>query len=79
MVKWIVGIILAFLLIDHIWVHYGGPTIERLRDYYGGDIKKKGTEKEEVSVKQAYEKSLLDELWEKGKNLLNREKEEKKQ
>lgn len=75
MVKWILGIILALLFIDHLWVHYGGPAIEKLRVYYGGDIKKKGTEKEEVPIKQAYRKSVIDELWEKGKKLLKKEEQ----
>lgn len=76
MVKWIVGLILAFLLIDHVWVHYGGPLAERLRGEYREELKKGTIEKEEVPLEQSYRKSILDELWEKVKGVLKSEKEE---
>ncbi|MCS7171472.1 MAG: hypothetical protein N3D14_05205 [Aquificaceae bacterium] len=70
MVKWISGIIVAFLLIDHFWVHFGGPMAERLRGGYREELKKGFLQKEEVPLQQSYRKSILDELWEKGKGLL---------
>ncbi len=73
MVKWIVGIILAFLLMDHLWVHYGGPLAERLRGQYREELKKGDIEKEEVHLQQSYRKSIIDEAWERMKNALKKE------
>jgi len=73
MVKWIAGIILAFLLIDHLWVHYGGPLAERLRGQYREELKKGDIEKEEVPLQQSYRKSIIDEAWERIKNALKKE------
>jgi len=75
MVRWIVGIIIAFLLIDHVWVHYGSPIIDRCRGEYREELKKATNEKEIVPIEQAYRKSLLDELWEKVKGLIKRDKD----
>ncbi len=73
MVKWIVGIILAFILIDHLWVHYGGPLAERLRGEYREELKKGAIEKEEVPLQQSYRKSIIDEVWERIKKVLKKE------
>lgn len=73
MVKWIVGIILAFTLIDHLWVHYGGPLAERLRGEYREELKKGVIEKEEVHIQQSYRKSIIDEVWERIKKVLKKE------
>ncbi|MEJ5338839.1 MAG: hypothetical protein ACK42C_09070 [Aquificaceae bacterium] len=78
MVRWIAGIILAFLLIDHIWVHYGGPLAERLRGQYREELKRGTIEKEEVPLQQSYRKSILDQAWERVKGALKREKAEQK-
>lgn len=73
MVRWIIGIILAFLLIDHIWVHYGGPLAEKLRGEYREELKKGTIEKKEVPLQQSYRKSIIDEAWERIKNALKKE------
>ncbi|MEJ7554487.1 MAG: hypothetical protein WKI50_00945 [Aquificaceae bacterium] len=73
MVRWIVGIILAFILIDHLWVHYGGPLVERLRGEYREELKKGVIEKEEVHLQQSYRKSIIDEVWERIKKVLKKE------
>jgi len=75
MVRWIAGIIIAFLLIDHVWVHYGSPIIDRWRGEYREELKKATNEKEIVPIEQAYRKSLLDELWEKVKGFIKRDKD----
>ena len=71
--RWILGIILAFLLIDHLWVHYGGPLAERLRGQYREELKKGVIEKEEVHLQQSYRKSIIDEVWERIKKVLKKE------
>ena len=71
--RWILGIILAFLLIDHLWVHYGGPLAERLRGQYREELKKGAIEKEEVHLQQSYRKSIIDEVWERIKKVLKKE------
>ncbi len=73
MVRWIVGIILAFLLIDHLWVHYGGPLAEKVRGQYREELKKSAIEKEDVHLQQSYRKSIIDEAWERIKNALKKE------
>ncbi|MFN3471207.1 MAG: hypothetical protein ACK4ZR_01190 [Aquificaceae bacterium] len=75
MVRWILGLAVAFLLIDHIWVHFGGPFIERLRGEYREELKK-ATGDKAIELQQSYRKSLLDELWEKAKELVKGKKEE---
>ncbi len=75
MLRWIVGIILAFLLIDHLWVHYGGPVIEELRGKHREELKKGTIEKEEVQLQQSYRKSILDEAWDRIKKVLKKEED----
>lgn len=77
MLKWILGIIVALLLIDHIWVHFGGPTIEKLRGQYEEDIKKGMKDSEEVALQQLHRKSIIDGLIEKAKSLVRKEQEQK--
>ncbi|MCS6957585.1 MAG: hypothetical protein RMK75_03900 [Aquificaceae bacterium] len=77
LIKWIAGVILAFLIIDHIWVHYGGPFLEKYRSQYREELKKGTVEKQEVPMEQSYRKSILDETWERVKGLLRRDDEEK--
>ena len=63
---------MGFLIIDHLWVHYGGPFIERLRSVYTEELKKNpGWQK--VELEQAYKQSILDKLWEKIKQLTKKE------
>ncbi len=75
MVRWIVGILIAFLLIDHLWVHFGGPALERLRGEYREELKK-ATGNETTELQQSYRKSLLDELWEKARDIAKGKKSE---
>lgn len=75
MMKWITGILLAFLLIDHVWVHYGGPLAERLRGQYREELKRNGPEKEKVSSPQPYRRSILEEAWGRIEGMLKRGKE----
>lgn len=73
MVKWLLGLLVAFLVIDHLWVHYGGPFFEKLRADYREDLKKSGIETQDIQIQQEYRKSILDQLLEKLKSALNRE------
>lgn len=77
MVKWIVGIIVVVLLIDHIWVHFGGPVIKELRGQYEEEVKKGIKDGEEVAIQQLHRKSIIDELIEKAKGLVKKEEEKK--
>ncbi len=72
MVKWIIYLLVGFLIIDHVWVHYGGPFVERLRGGYTEELKKH-TEWQKVETQQAYRQSILDEMWEKIKRLVKKE------
>jgi hypothetical protein len=72
MVKWILYLLLGFLIIDHLWVHYGGPFIERLRGEYAKELKKH-PEWQDVELQQAYKQSILDKLWERIKQLTKKE------
>lgn len=73
MVRWITGIIIAFLVIDHVWIHYGSPIVDKLRSEYRKELKKGAVEKKEVPLEQAYRKSILDKLWEKTKEAIKRD------
>jgi hypothetical protein len=76
MVRWILYLLVGFLIIDHLWVHYGRPLVERLRGGYTQELKK-NPEWQKVELEQAYKQSILDKLWEKIKQLTKKEKEEK--
>jgi hypothetical protein len=76
MVKWILYLLVGFLIIDHLWVHYGGPFIERLRGEYAEELEK-NPEWQKVELEQAHKQSILDKLWEKIKQLTRKDKEEK--
>lgn len=78
MIKWILGILLVFLLIDHIWVHLGGPAVEKLRGQYEEDVKKSMKNAEDVPIQQLHRKSIIDELIEKAKSLVKKEEKEQK-
>jgi hypothetical protein len=72
MVRWILYLLVGFLIIDHLWVHYGGPFIERLRGEYAEELKKH-PEWQDVELQQAYKQSILDKLWERIKQLTKKE------
>jgi hypothetical protein len=72
MVRWNLYLLVDFLIIDHLWVHYGGPFIERLRSEYTQKLKK-NPEWQKVELEQAYKQSILDNLWEKIKQLTKKE------
>jgi len=61
------------LIIDHLWVHYGGPFVERLRSRYVIEEIKKNPEWQKVELEQAYKQSILDRLWDKIKQLTKKE------
>ncbi len=61
------------MIIDHLWVHYGGTFVERLRSVYIIEELKKHPEWQEVELEQAYKQSILDRLWEKIKQLTKKE------
>lgn len=63
---------MGFLIIDHLWVHYGGPFVERLRGEYAQKLKKH-PEWQKVELEQAYKQSILDKLWDKIKQLTKKE------
>jgi hypothetical protein len=73
MVRWILYLLVGFLIIDHLWVHYGGPFIERLRSRYVIEEIKKNPEWQKVELEQAYKQSILDKLWDKIKQLTKKE------
>ncbi|MFZ8859044.1 MAG: hypothetical protein ACO2PP_00850 [Thermocrinis sp.] len=73
MVKWILYLLVGFLIIDHLWVHYGGPFVERLRSRYVIEEIKKNPEWQKVELEQAYKQSILDRLWDKIKQLTKKE------
>jgi hypothetical protein len=73
MVRWSLYLLVGFLIIDHLWVHYGGPFIERLRSRYVIEEIKKNPEWQEVKLEQAYKQSILDRLWDKIKQLTKKE------
>lgn len=77
MVRWIAGIIIAFLLIDHVWVHYGNPIMDKLRGEYREELKKGSLEREVVPLEQAYRKSILDKLWERVKGMIKKDTQNK--
>jgi hypothetical protein len=68
MVRWVLYLLVGFLVIDHLWVHYGGPFIERLRSGYTEELKKH-PDWQKVELEQAYKQSILDKLWEKIKKI----------
>jgi hypothetical protein len=72
MVRWILYLLVGFLIIDHLWVHYGGPLVERWRGEYAQELKKH-PEWQKVELEQAYKQSILDKLWEKIKQLTKKE------
>jgi hypothetical protein len=72
MVKWILYLLVGFLIMDHLWVHYGGPFVERWRGGYMQELKKH-PEWQKVELEQAYKQSILDKLWEKIKQLTKKE------
>ncbi len=76
MIKWIIGIIIAFLLIDHLWVHVGGKIVERTREDYKEITGKSTIEKTEIPLKQAHRKSILDNLWEQLNNAIKNVRKE---
>jgi len=77
MVRWILYLLVGFLIIDHLWVHYGGPFVERLRSEYLIEEIKGNPNWQPVELEQAYKQSILDKLWERIKQLAKKEKEEK--
>lgn len=77
MIKWLVGLLLAFLIVDHLWVHYGGPFFEKLRAQYREELKESGIERQDIQIQQSHRKSILDELIEKLKTALKREEKTK--
>ncbi|WP_448588640.1 hypothetical protein [Thermocrinis sp.] len=77
MVKWIVYLLVAFLLIDHLWIHYGGPFIERMRADYREELKK-SNDWEQIQAQQAYKQSILDKIWKKITSLAKKDEGGKK-
>ncbi len=60
------------MIIDHLWVHYGGPFVERLRSGYAQELKK-NPEGQKVELEPAYKQSILDKLWGRIKQLTKKE------
>ncbi|MFN7065400.1 MAG: hypothetical protein ACK4OF_04560 [Aquificaceae bacterium] len=73
MVRWIVGILIAFLLIDHIWIHLAGPYLEKLRGEYREELKR-SVDPQYIELQQSYKKSIIDQILEKAKELLKRDR-----
>jgi hypothetical protein len=72
MVRWILYLLVGFLIVDHLWVHYGGPFVEKLRGGYTQELKKH-PEWQKVELEHAYKQSILDKLWDKVKQLAKKE------
>jgi hypothetical protein len=72
MARWILYLLVGFLIIDHLWVHYGGPLVERWRGEYTQELKKH-PEWQKVKLEQAYKQSILDKLWDRIKKLTKKE------
>jgi len=72
MVRWVLYLLVGFLIIDHLWVHYGGPLVERFRGGHTQELKKH-PEWQKVELEQAYKQSILDKIWEKIKQLIKKE------
>jgi hypothetical protein len=72
MARWILYLLVGFLIIDHLWVHYGGPLVERWRGGYTQELKKH-PEWQKVELEQAYKQSILDKLWDRIKQLTKKE------
>jgi hypothetical protein len=72
MARWILYLLVGFLIIDHLWVHYGGPLVERWRSGYTQELKKH-PEWQKVELEQAYKQSILDKLWDRIKQLTKKE------
>ena len=68
----------AFLIIDHLWIHYGGPFIEKKRGEYREGLKKASSDWQGVQTQQAYKQSILDKIWERIKNLTKKDEGGKK-
>lgn len=60
------------MIMDHLWVHYGGPFVEKLRSEYAQELKKH-PEWQKVELEQAYKQSILDRLWDRIKQLAKKE------
>lgn len=73
MIRWLLGLLIAFLIIDHLWVHLGGPFVERLRGEYREEIKSMVKEGQEVKLVQSHRQSIIDQLIQKVKSLLKKE------
>ena len=64
---------IIFFLIDHLWVHYGGPFLERMRGSYSEELKKATQNWEQVQTQQIYKQSIIDKILEKVKGLIKKE------
>ncbi|WP_333785075.1 hypothetical protein [Thermocrinis sp.] len=78
MVRWILYLLVGFLIIDHLWIHYGGPFIEKMRGEYREGLKKASSDWQVVQTQQAYKQSILDKIWERIKNLAKKDEGGKK-
>ncbi len=78
MIKWILYLLVAFLIIDHLWIHYGGPFVEKIRSGYREALRKSVSDKQEFETQQAYKQSMLDKVWESIKNLTKKDEGGKK-
>jgi len=58
-VKWPIYLLIIFFLIDHFWVHYGGPFLERIRSSYSEELKKATQNWEQVQTQQIYKQSII--------------------
>ena len=68
----------AFLIIDHLWIHYGGPFIEKLKDEFKEELKKTVSDEQVIELQKAYKQSILDKIWERIKNLTKKDEGGKK-
>ncbi|WP_029552378.1 hypothetical protein [Thermocrinis jamiesonii] len=73
MIKWILYLLVAFLIIDHLWIHYGGPFIEKLRGEYREELKKAVSDEQAIEVQKAYKQSILDKIWESIRSLAKKD------
>lgn len=74
--KWILGLFIALLLIDHFWVHYGGKYAEKARSEYREELKKGLGDAKAVELQHAHRESIIDNIYKTIKNTIQGAKEQ---
>ncbi|ADC88920.1 hypothetical protein Thal_0285 [Thermocrinis albus DSM 14484] len=75
MVRWLIGLLVIYLLIDHLWVHYGASFWERYREEYAESLKKYNPDYNPPPIQQTEKQSIIDKLVEKVRSFIKKEKD----